>query len=124
MAILAYNVLSVLKRSVEIAHTRTDEANSAARDVSTYYLALQLRSQYEGMHIAVPPQHWSHWSDAPPAVMAGKLLELASRVDPFQVRTRKRGPNTRQSAPYVEAATARSHHSTARLLKRAREKTS
>jgi IS4 transposase len=124
VAILAYNVLSVLKRSVEIAHTRTDEANSAAPDVSTYYLALQIRGQYEGMLIAVPPQHWSHWSDAAPAVMAGKLLELARRVDPFQVRTRKRGPKTRQSTPYVEAATARSHHSTARLLKRAREKTS
>jgi hypothetical protein len=61
---------------------------------------------------------------AAPAVMAGKLLELASRVDPFRVRTRKRGPKTRQSTPYVEAATARSHHSTARPLKRAREKTS
>jgi hypothetical protein len=124
VAILAYNVLSVLKRSVEIAHTRTDEANSAAPDVSTYYLALQIRGQYEGMLIAVPPQHWSHWSDAAPEVMAGKLLELASHVDPFQVRTRKRGPKTRQSTPYVEAATARSHHSTARLLKRAREKAS
>jgi hypothetical protein len=56
--------------------------------------------------------------------MAGKLLELASRVDPFQVRTRRRGPKTRKPIPYVEAGTARSHHSTARLLKRAREKTS
>ena len=124
MAILAYNVLAVLKRSVEIAHAQTDEANTVAPDVSTYYLALHIRSQYEGMLIALPPQHWSHWSDAAPVVMAGKLLELASRVDPFQVRTRRRGPKTRNPTPFVEASTARSHHSTARLLKRAREKTS
>jgi len=124
VATLAYNVLAVLKRSVEIAYARTGEADTAAPDVSTYYLALDIRGQYEGMLIALPPQYWSHWSDAAPDVLAAKLLELASRVDAFQVRTRKRGPKIRKAAPYVDAATARSHHSTARLLKRAREKTS
>jgi len=32
-----------------------------------------------------------------------------------------RGPKTRKPAPYVEGAVARAHHSTARLLKRAKE---
>ena len=40
VAILAYNVLAVLKRSAEIAPAQTDEANTVAPDVSTYYLAL------------------------------------------------------------------------------------
>ncbi|RZF24725.1 hypothetical protein EVC45_37220 [Paraburkholderia sp. UYCP14C] len=124
VAILAYNVLAVLKRSVKITHTQTDEAITVAPDVSTSYLALHIRGQYEGMLVALPPEHWSHWSDAAPVVMAGKLSELASRVDPFQVRSRRRGLETHKLTPYVEASTARSHHSTARLLMRARKKTS
>jgi hypothetical protein len=72
------------------------------------------------MLIALPPNEWSQWSDATPHVIAGKLLELGRRVDPFQVRTRKRGAKAPKSAPYVDGAAARAHHSTARLLKRAK----
>ncbi|BCG04857.1 hypothetical protein PPGU19_094250 (plasmid) [Paraburkholderia sp. PGU19] len=124
VAVLAYNVLATLKRSVEAAHAAADETGAAPPDVSTYYLAVQIRSQYEGMLIALPPNEWSHWSDATPDVIAGKLLELARCVDPIQVRTRTRGPKTRKPAPYVEGAVARAHHSTARLLKRAKGGTS
>ncbi|WP_180735118.1 IS4 family transposase [Paraburkholderia sp. PGU19] len=124
VAVLAYNVLATLKRSVEAAHAAADETGAAPPDVSTYYLAVQIRSQYEGMLIALPPDEWSHWSDATPDVIAGKLLELARCVDPIQVRTRTRGPKTRKTAPYVEGAVARAHHSTARLLKRAKGGTS
>jgi IS4 transposase len=124
VAVLAYNVLAMLKRSIETAHAAPDETGGAPPDISTYYLALHIRGQYEGMLIALPPQQWSHWSDAEPAAIASKLLELARRVDPVQVRTRKRGPKTRKSAPYVEGAVARAHHSTARLLKRAKGESS
>src|SRR6516225_7230773 len=124
VAVLAYNVLATLKRSVETAHAATDEADAAPPEVSTYYLAVQIRSQYEGMLIALPPHEWSHWSDATPEFIAGKLLEMARCVDPAQVRTSKRGPKTRKPAPYVEGAVARAHHSTARLLKRAKDGTS
>ncbi|WP_180733235.1 IS4 family transposase [Paraburkholderia sp. PGU19] len=124
VAVLAYNVLATLKRSVEAAHAAADETGAAPPDVSTYYLAVQIRSQYEGMLIALPPNEWSHWSDATPDVIAGKLLELARCVDPIQVRTRTRGPKTRKPAPCVEGAVARAHHSTARLLKRAKGGTS
>ncbi|MGT2470568.1 IS4 family transposase [Paraburkholderia terrae] len=124
VAVLAYNVLATLKRSVEAAHAGAGETGAAPPDVSTYYLAVQIRSQYEGMLIALPPDEWSHWSDATPDVIAGKLLELARCVDPIQVRTRTRGPKTRKPAPYVEGAVARAHHSTARLLKRAKGGTS
>ncbi|CAE6866326.1 IS4 family transposase ISRso13 [Paraburkholderia nemoris] len=117
-------VLATLKRSIETAHAAADETAAAPPEVSTYYLAVQIRSQYEGMLIALPPNEWSHWSDATPDVIAGKLLELAHCVDPAQVRTRRRGPKTRKPAPYVEGAVARAHHSTARLLKRAKGGTS
>jgi IS4 transposase len=124
VAVLAYNVLAMLKRSVEAAHAAADETGAPPPEVSTYYLAVQIRSQYEGMLIALPPNEWSHWSDATPDVIACKLLELARGVDPAQVRTRRRGPKNRKPAPYVEGAVARAHHSTARLLKRAKGGTS
>jgi IS4 transposase len=124
VAVLAYNVLAMLKRSIETAHAALDEAGGSPPDISTYYLALHIRGQYEGMLIALPPQHWSHWSDAEPAAIASKLLELGRRVDPFQVRTRKRGPKAPKSAPYVDGPVARAHHSTARLLKRAKGESS
>lgn len=81
---------------------------------------MQIRSQYEGMLIALPPDEWSRWSDATPDVIARKLLELARGIDPAQVRICTRGPKTRKPAPYVEGAIARAHHSAARLLKRAK----
>src|ERR1700751_5835516 len=110
--------------SVEGTHAAAEETGAPPPEVSTYYLAVQIRSQYEGMLIALLPNEWSHWSDATPDVIACNLLELARGVDPAQVRTRRRGPKNRKPAPYVEGAVARAHHSTARLLKRAKGGTS
>ena len=116
VAVLAYNVLSVLKRSVEHAH----RDSAPQLDVSTYYLALQIRSGYEGMLIALPAQTWAPWSDADPAFIAQRLLVLARRVDPRRVTTHKRGPKIDKPKGYVDGATARAHVSTARVLIQAR----
>lgn len=53
-AVLAYNVLAVLKRSVEQAHRDTQPEGWEA---SSYHLAVQLRSGYEGMQIALPAEY-------------------------------------------------------------------
>lgn len=61
LAVLAYKVLSVLKRSVEHAHR--DAAPQL--DVSTYkHMASQRRSDYEGRLIALPAQSRASWSEA------------------------------------------------------------
>ncbi|MGH8829752.1 MAG: transposase, partial [Polaromonas sp.] len=117
VAVLAYNVLSVLKRSVEHAHG--DDA--AQLDVSTYYLALDIRSGYEGMLIALPAQTWEQWSGAEPSTIAKRLLELARHVAPKRVSTHKRGPKINKPKGYVDGTTARAHVSTARVLRQARE---
>ncbi|MCW8205626.1 IS4 family transposase [Verminephrobacter aporrectodeae subsp. tuberculatae] len=113
VAVLAYNVLSVLKRSVEQAH-RDD--SKPALDVSTYHLAVNLRSSYEGMLIALPAVHWTAWSCAEPQRIADRLLELASHLNPRTVSTAKRGPKIHKPKGYVDATIARSHVSTARVL--------
>lgn len=118
VAILAYNVLSLLKRSVEQAHRQ----ELPELDVSTYYIAVDLRAEYEGMLIALPAATWQCWCDANPRSVADRLLELARRLDPRRLATHKRGPKVKKPKGYVDAATARSHVSTARVLEMARGK--
>lgn len=112
VAVLAYNVVHLLKHSVEQAHRR----ELPALDVSTYYIAVDLRAEYEGMLIALPAAAWSSWTEDDPCRLADRLLELARGFDPRRLATHKRGPKVRKPKGYVNAAVARSHVSTARVL--------
>ena len=112
VAILAYNVLHLLKHSVEQAHRQ----DLPELDVSTYYIAVDLRAEYEGMLIVLPAQAWASWSDADPRRIADRLLELARRLNPKRLATHKRAPKVKKPKGYVDAAVARSHVSTARVL--------
>jgi hypothetical protein len=115
-AVLAYNVLSVLKRSIEHAHRDT----APELDVSTYYLATEISAAYHGMLVALPPQRWASWADAKPSAIARRLLEQARHVNPKHVSTHKLGPKQRAAKAYVDHATASAHASTAPVLKQAR----
>ncbi|MNR37151.1 hypothetical protein D3C85_1551450 [compost metagenome] len=53
-AILAYNVLAVLKRSVEQAHR---ESLPESWEASIFHLAVQVRSGYKSMQIALPSDY-------------------------------------------------------------------
>ena len=119
VAVLAYNVLALLQRCVEQAHREQEPPP----EVSTYHLALHVRSGYEGMLIALPPEQWRSY-EGDPTALADRLLQLARNVDPRQVATSKRGPKVAKPKGYVDAATARAHVATARLLAQARAATS
>jgi hypothetical protein len=118
LAVLAYNLLAALKRSIEYAH----RDSLPQLDVSTYHLAAHIRSGYEGMMIALPHATWAPWTEANPQQAAQRLLQLALRVNPKQVATSKRGPKSRKPKSYVDTATAQTHFSTAKVLKQAKEK--
>jgi len=115
VAVLAYNVLSLLQRCVEQAH----KAQEPSPEVSIYHLALHVRSGYEGMLIALPPEQWRSY-DGDPTALAERLLQLARNMDPSQVATSKRGPKVAAPKEYVDGAVARAHVSTARVLAQAR----
>jgi IS4 transposase len=117
VAVLAYNVLSLLQRAVEHAHRQ----QTPDLEVSTYHLSVQVKSGYEGMLIAVPAEHWPSAASQDPQALAQTLLRLAQRILPKQVATSKRGPKTIQPKGYVDARVASAHVSTARLIKQARE---
>ena len=54
VALLAYNVLAVVKAALRSVHGEEKIAN----EVSGYYLAGHLGRTYDGMMIAVPEEHW------------------------------------------------------------------
>ena len=116
VAVLAYNVLALLKRSLEYAHR--DRVPDL--DVSTYYLALDIQSDYGGLLIALPSEHWTSWASAAPAAIVKRLLQLACHIEPKRVSAHKRAPKVRKPKGYVDKATASAHVSTARVLQQAR----
>lgn len=115
VAVLAYNVLALLQRCIEQAH----QATHPALHVSAYHLALQIRSGYEGMLIALPAEQWPAYDDADPATVAAHLTRLARNVVPRQLAASPRGPKRTAKKGYVDAAVARAHIATARVLAQA-----
>lgn len=75
VAVLAYNVLALLQRAVEHAH----RASHPSLDVSSYHLAEHVKSGYEGMLIALPPEHWPSPANRTPLQLAAYLLNLPAR---------------------------------------------
>lgn len=117
VAVLAYNVLALLKQLIEHVH-RPDHPEL---DVSTYHLAVDIASDYGPMLRMLPPEHWPRADDDPRQLLE-RLLRLARRMSPRQLATSKRKPKSAQAKGYVDGAIARAHVSTARVLKQAADK--
>jgi len=113
--VLAHNVLALLQRCVEQAH----QEQESPPEVSSYHLALQIRSGYEGMLIALPPEQGPSY-DGDPTALADLLLRLARNIDPRQFATSKRGSKVTKPQGYVDGTVARAHVSTARVLAQVR----
>jgi IS4 transposase len=118
VAVLAYNMLSVLKKSVEHAH----RDSAPELDVSSFFLALLVNDALLTTFALLPEDSFIQWADATPEKLTSYLLRLAIRVDPRRVRTHKRGPKKPKLKAYVDGATSSAHVSTARVLKEARGK--
>jgi IS4 transposase len=117
-AILAYNVLAVLKRSVEQAHRETQAESWQA---STFHLTVQVRSGFEGMQIALPSDFLLLLSTS--ETLAQRLLALARIIKPKQVAKSVRGPKIAKPKEWLEGKAANAHVSTDRVLKAQKKKT-
>ena len=117
VALLAHNILAMLKRCVEYAHRE----RVPQLEVSTYHLALHLRSGYEGMLIAIPPPQWEDWDKLDPDNLTQRLLLLALKTNPKSLATAKRGPKIKQQKAYLKVNDASAHFSTHRVLNLARK---
>lgn len=113
VAVLAHNVLALLKRAIEQAH----RSEQPELDVSTYHLTLHVVDGYKAVTLALPPEHLPRITHDDPRWLCDKLLQLARHLRPKSLASSKRAPKTRQAKGYVDGSLARAHVSTARVLK-------
>lgn len=107
-AVMMYNLLSVQKAAIRVAH------NIGNDKISAYQLAEEIATTYRGMMIVLPPAAWQErFVDMPTARMAATLIRLAKRVRLSQFRKHPRGP---KKPPPQFNKKHRSHVSTKRIL--------
>jgi IS4 transposase len=113
VAVMAYNVLSVLQSAVWIAH----ELHDSEIELSSYYFAEEIRTYYAGMLMAVKPKAWDRYDKMSPEQLGQVLLQIAVQASPKALRKHPRGHPPPARKGYVSGAVARRHVATARVLK-------
>jgi len=113
VAILAYNVLTVLQAAVSAAH----DLVASGIELSPFYVAVEVRAYYAGMVMAVPTKAWRRYDAMCASKLSELLLLIAAYAKPKTLRKHPRGPKKATKKGYVAGAVARRHVSTARVLK-------
>lgn len=112
VALVAYNALAAVRAALRSEHGR--EAVEAG--VSSYHLANEVATTYEGMMIALPPAEWAPLGRLSLSELAEFLREVASQAWLAKYPRTVRGP---KKPPPRRASGRTNHHvSTARLLHR------
>lgn len=114
VAVLAYNVLTVLQAAISKAHE--EELRESGIELSPFYVALQIRACYEGMMMAVSESEWKQYDAMSASRLSKVLLEIAVHAKPKALRKSPRGPKLPKKRP-DSTKDPRSHVSTARILK-------
>jgi hypothetical protein len=110
VALVAYNVLAVVKASLRTLHGEETIAN----ELSGYYLAGNIARTYDGMMIALPESEWADFQVMPLPELAELLLQLAANVSLLKFKKSRRGP--KKAPPKRDKYSNHPHVSTARLL--------
>jgi hypothetical protein len=110
VALLAYNVISVVKSAMAAV-----PGGLQREQVSGYYLAGEIAAAYHGMMIAVSSRVWKReFAQLTPSELAAGLKALAAKIHPDRFRKNVRGPKKPRPK---RTSGARDHHiSTARVL--------
>ena len=109
VALLLENTLSMLMGSLRAAH-----GDEAVEELSGDSLAYELRNTYEGMMVAIEPEHWTVFSQMSLTEFAKTLLKLAKTLDLIRHRKRRRGPK-KPATPRTKYHNG-GHASTAKIL--------
>jgi len=115
VALVAYNVLAVVRASLRSVHGQVAEA-----EVSTYYLAGEVKGVYQGMMIALPETDWEPFRTMSVAQLAATLKALARHADLSRYARNRRGP--KKPRPARHHCKNQPHVSTARLIANRRKK--
>jgi hypothetical protein len=110
LGLLASNAVALLKGALRAVHG----AQTVQEKVSGYYLALEIRQTYDGMMVAIPPEHWTVFRTCSDAEMAAVLRTLAEQASLRRYRKHPRGPKKKR--PKRGAYQNGAHVATAKLL--------
>jgi IS4 transposase len=110
LALMAANAVAVLKAALRATH-----GEEKADEMSTYYMALEIKQVHEGMMIALPPDDWTIFRTMSLAKFAAVLKKIATHIDLGYYRKSKRGP--KKPPPAMDQYRNGGHVSTYKLLK-------
>ena len=113
IAVVAYNVLSTLQAAVEQQHQLEE---GSAIELSSYFIAAEVRASYRGMMIAVPDSVWEGYQALSPRQIGQALLKIAAKIELKTLRKHPRGPKVVVKKGYVSGDVAHRHVATARVL--------
>lgn len=113
IAVVAYNVLSVIQAAIAAAH----DLEASGLEVSTFYVADDVRTDYRGMTIAISATTWATFDAQPPARFAKTLCAIAAHLDPRTVRKHPRVPEPKRKLGDAPSAQVHRHVSAAKLLR-------
>lgn len=117
VAFYTYNIVSIVKAAMQAAHPE----EITRERISGYYLAEEASAVYQGMMIAIPPQHWKRaFGSISPQRMARLLIWLAKPIQVDRFRKNMRGP--KKPRPHRTGST-KHHIATARILMARRKPT-
>ena len=114
VALIAYNVLAVVKAALRQVHGEEKIRN----EVSGYYLAGEISRTHEGMTIVVDPEEWAVFQTMTQQLFVDVLIQLAQNVQLEKYKKHRRGPKLK--APPRTSSKNEPHVSTARLLLKAK----
>ena len=108
MALLAYNLLAIMKAAMSAAH-----GPQAKESLSIYYVSDEIAHTYRALEI-VPDSHWEmSFANLSAAQLAKQLIQIASTVNLARYQKTPRGP---KKEPPPMNKKKRNHVSTARIL--------
>jgi len=110
LALLAYNVVSLVKLGIRAAHGK----HFVDQELSMYYLTLEVAQVSAGMNIAIEAKHWNVFRTMSVEEFAQTIVELSGHLKPDKYTKHKRGPKRPQ--PKKVSGKKIKHLSTAKLL--------
>lgn len=109
LALLTYNVLSVIKAALRVVHG----PKLVDHQISTYYLADEIAGIWRGMEVAIPTSRWNRtFARLEPHELAEQLIAIAGHAELRRYQKHPREPKK----PPPKRRGSNPHVSTARIL--------
>lgn len=115
LALLTSNAVALLKASLRVVHGQEKVA-----EMSSHYMASEVRQTYRGMMVALPPPLWAGFAALSASALAETLRHMAEGVNAAFYRKARRGP--KKPRPPRDKYKGKPHVSTQRLLDNLRRK--